>query len=55
MLMGRYIPKALKGHTIDISKLVPSKTIDFIYCKNAQWGNSYKKFLDSDIFREVIR
>ena len=27
MLMGRYIPKALKGHTIDISKLVSSKTI----------------------------
>ena len=55
MLMGRYIPKALKGHTIDISKLVSSKTIEFVYCKNGQWKNSYKKSLDSDIFMEVIR
>ena len=55
MLIGRYIPKALKGHTIDISKLVSSKTIEFVYCKNGQWSYSYKKSLDSDIFREVLR
>lgn len=55
MLMGRYIPKALRGQTIDMSRLVSSKTIEFVYCKNGQWSYSYKKSLDSDIFREVLR